>query len=291
MKSAARRANDISASCGGNARRDPTFGGSQENIPPVDIPASLQLLLGRDVEISTYPLGSGGFTNVQSASLKNRGNEEVAVKMVNFKHNNAKTDSAMRIEALNMRHLRHRHIIHIEGVLLDPRKPDACASIVMQKMDGNLLSFPHLSSMAWKEKNKLCLQIAEGLRFMHSQNFCHLDLKPENVLWKRNPDGSFLLVISDFGMSNVKIATVADAPTLHQDSTSLSDVLSRDRQDGTPRYMAPELLERARGVAGTHSDVYAFAMVRLLCSDARFYHFKKKNHNNLSRSCIFCSST
>ena len=203
------------------------------------------------------------------------------MKMVNFKHSNAKTDLAMKIEALNMRHLRHKHIVHIEGILLDPRKPDACASIVMQKMDGNLLSFPHLSSMAWKEKNKLCLQIAEGLRFMHSQNFCHLDLKPENVLWKRNPDGSFLLVISDFGMSNVKIATDADAPTLHQDSTSLSNVLSRDRQDGTPRYMAPELLTRAMGAAGAHSDVYAFAMVRLLCDTRVLLCNQFTIHNSL----------
>jgi serine/threonine protein kinase len=264
MTAAAGRAFDISASRGGNARRDPTFGGGQENIRPVDIPASLQLLVGRDVEISPNALGSGGFCHVHSAFLKNRADEEVAVKMVNSEHNNAKTDLAMKNEALNMRHLRHKHIVHIEGILFDPRKPDACASIVMQKMDGNLLKFPHLPSMAWKEKNKLCLQIAEGLRFMHSQNFCHLDLKPENVLWKRNPDGSFLLVISDFGMSNVKIATDADAPSLHQDSTSLSNVLSRDRQDGTPRYMAPELLTREMGAAGSHSDVYAFAMVRFL---------------------------
>ena len=261
------RANEISASFKGDAKRDPTFGGNKENAPPPEIPLSMLLQLRRDVELSTYPLGSGGFCNVQLASLIHRGDQEVAVKMVNRTHHNKNTDRAMKIEALNMRHLAHKHVIHVEGILLDPKKPDACAAIVMERMDGNLHSVPFLASMTVKEKIGLCIQIAEGLRFVHHMRFCHLDLKPENILWKKNSDGSYRLVLSDFGMSNVKIATVAGALSISEDSTSLSTVLnSRDRQDGTPRYMGPELLVRSPTcVAGTHSDVYAFAMVRLLC--------------------------
>ena len=287
------RANEISASFAGNARRDATFGGNKENAPPPEMPLSMQLQLIRDVEISTYPLGSGTFCNVQSATLKCCGDREVAVKMVNFAHHSKNTDRAMKIEALNMRHLTHEHVIRVEGILLDPKKPDACAAIVMERMDGNLLSVPNLASMTIKEKNKLCIQIAEGLRFVHNMGFCHLDLKPENILWKKNPDGSYRLVLSDFGMSNVKIATVAGALSISEDSTSLSTVLnSRDRQDGTPRYMAPELLTRSHtSVAGTHSDVYAFAMVRLLCDTRVLLCNQFTIHNHMCRYCISCSST
>jgi serine/threonine protein kinase len=44
-------------------------------------------------------------------------------------------------------------------------------------------------------------QISKGLRYLHEQNIVHLDLKPNNILFKRNSCGSFIYKLSDFGLS------------------------------------------------------------------------------------------
>ena len=243
----------------GDSQNDPSFGCLKENVPPTDVPAHMMLRNGVNVKLSLIPLGSGGFCNVQKGF---RGKEEFAIKMVNSQHHNRETDAAMQQEAMNMSKLRHRNIIHVEGLLFE-ENAWACCAIVMELMGGNLLNMPGLETMTFIQKIDVCVQMADGLRFMHRKGYCHLDFKCENVLWKMNADGSsYRIVISDLGMSNVKIATMPETPSLNQDSTSLSTVLKHDRADGTPRYMAPELLAGSTVMAGWYSDVYAFAMVR-----------------------------
>jgi serine/threonine protein kinase len=44
-------------------------------------------------------------------------------------------------------------------------------------------------------------QISKGMRYLHEQNIVHLDLKPNNILFKRNSCGNFIYKLSDFGLS------------------------------------------------------------------------------------------
>ena len=42
-----------------------------------------------------------------------------------------------------------------------------------------------------------------GMLEVHRMNIVHLDLKPLNVLMDKQPDESFVAVVSDFGCANV----------------------------------------------------------------------------------------
>ena len=44
-------------------------------------------------------------------------------------------------------------------------------------------------------------QVTLGLEHIHSKNIVHLDLKPENLIANRNPNGDFNCKIVDFGIA------------------------------------------------------------------------------------------
>jgi serine/threonine protein kinase len=53
-------------------------------------------------------------------------------------------------------------------------------------------------------------QLCQGLDRMHSLDIAHNDIKPENVFYKRLPDGSMRYMLADFGG-----ATRVDPRTVH----------------------------------------------------------------------------
>lgn len=120
------------------------------------------------------------------------------------------------------------------------------ALIAMDWVDGEslarLLSRVHF--LPPSQVYTFALQIAHALCAIHTAHVVHRDLKPGNLLIRR--DGQIL--VSDFGLA--RSATAQDlAPTETGESA------------GTPRYMAPEQL--AGLPADERSDLYSFGMVLL----------------------------
>lgn len=86
-------------------------------------------------------------------------------------------------------------------------------------------------------------QSAEGLYYMHTKNWIHLDIKPDNFLVSR--DGTVKLI--DFTIAQKK-------------KTGLSKLFHREKvAKGTRSYMAPEQIRRK--VCDERTDVYAFGCV------------------------------
>ncbi|KAF8603367.1 kinase-like protein, partial [Ceratobasidium sp. AG-I] len=93
-------------------------------------------------------------------------------------------------------------------------------------------------------RSKMCLGIAEGLAYMHSQGVVHGDLKAANVLVSND----LTVKITDFGSTLL--------------STFSLNFASTDAVSFSLRWAAPELiLSQSRIVPTTESDVYSLGMV------------------------------
>lgn len=124
---------------------------------------------------------------------------------------------------------------------------------------GNLANFLISQSLSWPRLVGMILSIARGLEYLHAERdsldkpkvaIAHRDIKSTNILVK---DDLNSCVIADFGLS-LKLY-----PTLTKEDCANAG------QVGTPRYMAPELLERLMILSDLDSfkraDVYAMALV------------------------------
>jgi hypothetical protein len=102
-------------------------------------------------------------------------------------------------------------------------------------------------------------QVAEGLAAAHAKGILHRDVKPANLLVRRDGD-AWRVKLIDFGL--------ALRPRALRDTFSNADALSKTvlggSVAGTLDYAAPEQLGRLPGVAvGPRSDLYGFA--RTVC--------------------------
>src|SRR5581483_3704551 len=83
-----------------------------------------------------------------------------------------------------------------------------------------------------------------GLRAAHRAQILHRDLKGNNVMLTRRPDGTLRVVITDFGLS--KFVAEGSSPTS-------SEIV------GTPNYIAPERWHNVP--ASPAADVYAVGVI------------------------------
>jgi serine/threonine protein kinase len=89
-----------------------------------------------------------------------------------------------------------------------------------------------------KQNLNLVMEILSGLKYAHSLNIVHCDIKPENILLKLTATG-WQAKISDFGIARLGQENKSD-------------------NTGSPGYMAPE---RFYGQFSTASDLYAVGII------------------------------
>ena len=82
-------------------------------------------------------------------------------------------------------------------------------------LDGDLFTIIVEEPIYYEEKNqrlKIILNLLKYLDQLHSNNYCHLDIKPENFLVKKNPDDKSLQIkLTDFDfMEEFKLIRLAD---------------------------------------------------------------------------------
>ncbi|CAH2063497.1 unnamed protein product [Thlaspi arvense] len=143
-------------------------------------------------------LGNGSYGFVCSA-LNTETNEKVAIKKIaNALENEIAAKRTLR-EIRILRHLKHENIIGIKDVMLPPKR-DAFKDVYIayELMDTDLYKVsrrqPELEEVHFQ---CFLYQILRGLKYMHSANVIHRDLKPNNILVNYNLG----LKICDFGLA------------------------------------------------------------------------------------------
>ncbi len=143
------------------------------------------------------------------------------------------------LEARLLAAMNHRHVVTIYdvGTLADGRP-----YLTMERLEGGDLR-SRMASRNWQDHEVLdwMRQLASALEAIHRQGVVHRDVKPGNILFRR--DGS--LVLSDFG--------IAKHHEIDLDLTQTGTIV------GSPAYASPEQVSAAK--LDARSDQYSMGVV------------------------------
>ncbi|KAH1236123.1 Mitogen-activated protein kinase 9 [Glycine soja] len=162
-------------------------------------------------EASQYQIqevvGKGSYGVVGSAIDTHTG-EKVAIKKINdvFEHVSDATRILREIKLLRL--LRHPDIVEIKHIMLPPsRREFKDIYVVFELMESDLHQVIKANDDLTPEHHQFFLyQLLRGLKYIHTANVFHRDLKPKNIL--ANADCK--LKICDFGLARVSFN---DAPS------------------------------------------------------------------------------
>jgi mitogen-activated protein kinase 1/3/mitogen-activated protein kinase 6 len=147
------------------------------------------------------PVGQGAYGVVCSAQDNDK-NEPVAIKKIEnaFEHLTFAKRTLRELRIL--RHLKHENLIDIRNVfVVGPKDNFEDIYIVSELMETDLASILKSPQPLSDDHSQFFLyQILRGIKYMHSAEVMHRDLKPRNLLVNSNCD----LKICDFGLARVK---------------------------------------------------------------------------------------
>eukprot|EP00743_Colponemidia_sp_Colp-15_P001682 GILK01001838.1.p1 GENE.GILK01001838.1~~GILK01001838.1.p1 ORF type:complete len:394 (-),score=37.18 GILK01001838.1:268-1449(-) len=146
------------------------------------------------------PVGQGAYGVVCAAKDEETG-ELVAIKKIEraFEHTTFTLRTLRELKILRL--LAHENIIAIKSIQLPPSRDDfEDIYVISELMETDLASIIKSPQPLSDEHCQFFLyQILRGMKYIHSANILHRDLKPRNLLVNSNCD----LKICDFGLARV----------------------------------------------------------------------------------------
>jgi serine/threonine protein kinase len=216
-------------------------------------------------------LGAGGFGTAFLCHDRNF-DEEVVVKTL---HDGAMERNMTDVfrEARLLRKLNHPAIIGVhECEFADPLKQSRPYIVMDYFPGGSLQNFVQVrGAISADEIISVARQIAQGMLAAHQSIILHRELKPDNVLIRKE-GGQWKVKIIDFGLALRKQTIETSMAAGAAGNTILGDSVA-----GTIEYAPPEQMGKLKGVKpGPYSDVYAFGK---MCCYALFKTTEPKNRH------------
>ena len=214
--------------------------GAESPILPTILPIPVELAGRYEIIEEVGKGGMGVVYKARQPALQ----KLYAIKMLHSLH---ATETILRfeLEAKAISKLDHVNLItsHDFGVTVDGRP-----YMVMDFIEGTSLAQLIESEVRLPLALTLdvAVQIARAMAYAHAQGVLHRDLKPSNIMLVRQPDGSMLVKIIDFGIAKM---LVSDEDGSSSNLTQTGDVF------GSPFYMSPEQA-MGRGI-DERSDIYS----------------------------------
>lgn len=194
------------------------------------------------------PLGTGGMADVFRAhdTVLDR---PVAVKVFRLDENAAATLARSRNEIALAASLQHHGLVSVFDAGAEEVDGGGRPYLVMELVDGcTLRAAIAARSLSRDDVASVGRQAADALAYLHHRGIVHRDVKPANVLLRRDIEGPPAVKITDFGVAR----SLNGAPLTETGMTV-----------GTANYLSPEQVAGA-DVTGS-ADVYALGLVLLEC--------------------------
>ena len=146
-------------------------------------------------------IAKGAFGEVNRVSRVTEGSKEFALKRINLKGNIKEYPILLEREIRAMKTMSHPNLIDIKEVYhwnLD-------IFLLMELVQGVTLH-DYVKSRGWRlpeyDTAKIVKEILLCVKYIHSKNWIHRDLKPQNIMIAGNDPSSFQIKIIDLGVCN-----------------------------------------------------------------------------------------
>lgn len=191
------------------------------------------------------PIGSGGMGTVYKA-IDRANDRTIAIKVLDRRYDldrKRRRRDYLGREIMIAAELDHPTIIkmHKEIVIQADRAGNQRRCLLMEYIDGyDLKKHIHDRDLSMGQMIDLCIQLCQGLDFLHQNNIVHRDIKPANFLFSR--DGTQVKIV-DFGLSK---------------SNASWRTRFMKESGGTRLYMSPEQLTKRK--LDARSDIFSFGI-------------------------------
>ena len=228
---------------------DSLISGLAEALPAKEGIAPAGATSGEDLKSRAKALIKGyrfiralGSTDYSGVYLAERESTQIKVVLKILRQGSRHADSIAAFDRFLLEYetiadMDHPNIVKIYDLGI----ADDHAHIVMEYLDGGDLRRKMEGGLSEHDAVKYLLQIASALSAVHDQNVLHRDLKPGNLMLRK--DGSIALI--DFGL--------AKRAKLEAAITETGEIF------GTPYYMSPE--QGHGSVVDERSDIYSLGVI------------------------------
>ncbi|MFM7040499.1 MAG: serine/threonine-protein kinase [Planctomycetaceae bacterium] len=225
---------------------------------PVTIVPAAGVKFGRFELISV--LGCGGFGEVWKCwdtSL----DRHVALKFAKAGVSAGDPGFSLRDEARKVSKLSHPGIVHIYDVV----EAGSQFAIVSELIDGQTLAQRLKSgALSFRECAAVIRDVAAGLQHAHQQDLVHRDVKPSNILLRRNGTAA----LTDFGLA----ASEVQFENLRRGTS------------GTLKFMSPEQARGDTHLLDNRSDIFCLGIVLFHALTLKFPFPESRNQNSYRQS-------
>ena len=219
-----------------------------------------------DISMLGQELGRGAYGRVYT--VKYHGETYAAKEIHQALEEGAQTELEKRTlennfirECYQCSKLSHPNIVRVIGFYYKSKQSSSRSLLslpvmLMEIMDESLTSYvERVSRAAVNRKGSILLDVAEGLKYLHSQKpdpIVHRDLSPNNILLLKNDQEITIAKIADLGV----------AKAIHPNSKSIQEIGKLTKVPGTKDFMPPEAFEDTP-VYNTPLDVFSYGGVVL----------------------------
>jgi len=188
-------------------------------------------------EIKQIGEGSSGMVFVGKFA---KTDEKVAIKIIHFAEKKRKEALSIQNEILIQKTTKHPNVVDYKGSFLK----DTELWVIMEYMNGgSLADLISVCKMNESHIATVCREVLNALKFVHSLNRVHRDIKSDNLLLTTNGD--------------VKLADFGYAAQLTEQLNKRNSVV------GTPYWMAPELIRGQDYAYGVDIWSLGIAMIEM----------------------------